>query len=230
MVANSSPFALSIARNHPSQLQSHGKIQPPPNRAQSDSLGPIRTAGTPFPPFTFPTTPMTTFTTAANTATDARDELTAVLATVDDLVARTAKLSTLAVELQQKVAVVDELVVCAARLSTIAVDLQEKIPVLCVSLREPEAAASIWVPDVPKTPAQVAALHANLSEGSRHLWVVYVGREPGVYTTIEAADQQIKGCPNQQYRRKTSKQEALQFYAEKYAAGAVKKYVEVIAD
>ncbi|KAJ6515213.1 hypothetical protein C8R45DRAFT_919293 [Mycena sanguinolenta] len=80
-----------------------------------------------------------------------------------------------------------------------------------------------WTAGTPRTPAQVAAEHANVAEGSRSLWVVFVRREPGVYTTIESADLQIKGVPNQQYRRKSSKSEALQFYREKYDAGQVQK-------
>ncbi|KAJ6484703.1 hypothetical protein C8R45DRAFT_1098858 [Mycena sanguinolenta] len=163
------------------------------------------------------------FTTAANAAAPGVDraevmaEVVAVLATVDELVTRTA------------------------RLPRTAVDLQQRIPPLLQRLTaepepaaepEPEAAEenSLWIPDTPKTPAQVAAEHANLADGSRPIWVVYIGREPGIYTTVEGADMQVKGCPDQQYRHKASKQEALAFYEAQYKAGLVRKLVEVIRD
>ncbi|KAF7364445.1 hypothetical protein MSAN_01105600 [Mycena sanguinolenta] len=175
---------------------------------------------------------MTSFTTAANTAPNARSELMAVLATVDDLVARTARLSTIAVELQK------DIVTRAGKLSAAAVELQQTIPSLFERLEEeirdelqPDVPSRpAWVEEDAKTPAQVTADHANLSDGSCVLWVVYVGREPGIYTTSESADAQIKGCPHQQYRCKHSKREALDFYAERYAAGAVHKMVPVVVD
>ncbi|KAF8135908.1 hypothetical protein K438DRAFT_1997112 [Mycena galopus ATCC 62051] len=68
--------------------------------------------------------------------------------------------------------------------------------------------------------------YANLPDGRRDMWVVYVGREPGVYDTNEAADFQVKGCPGQQYWKRTSKRNALNFYAEKYALREVQKWVQ----
>ncbi|KAJ7210211.1 hypothetical protein B0H12DRAFT_1237544 [Mycena haematopus] len=153
---------------------------------------------------------MTTFTTAAhtaaNTAANIRNEAMAVLATVDELVIR------------------------ANRLSTLAVNIQQRIPALLQRLTEEEASDDTWVRATPRTPTQVAADLANLADGTRALWVVYVGREPGIYTTVESADFQIKGCPGQQYRRKTSKQEAVQFYSDKWRAGEVEKWVQMISD
>ena len=46
----------------------------------------------------------------------------------------------------------------------------------------------------------------------------------------ESADFQIKGVPNQQYRRKASKAEAMAFYQAQYEEGLVVKYIENIAD
>ncbi|KAJ7799630.1 hypothetical protein B0H14DRAFT_3491451 [Mycena olivaceomarginata] len=87
-----------------------------------------------------------------------------------------------------------------------------------------------WVRVVAKTPTAVATEHSSAPSGSRPWWVVFVGREPGLYSTIEAADAQIKGCPNQQYRRKADKVEALNFYVQKYNEGAVEKWVELTED
>ncbi|KAJ6515215.1 hypothetical protein C8R45DRAFT_1086429 [Mycena sanguinolenta] len=146
---------------------------------------------------------MTTFpTTAASTAVADRAEIMAVLAT------RTSSF----------LALPSFLLICHR---------SERVPVIVRLLdlpaAEEETPARTWTAGTPRTPAQVAAEHANVAEGSRSLWVVFVRREPGVYTTIESADLQIKGVPNQQYRRKSSKSEALQFYREKYDAGQVQK-------
>jgi hypothetical protein len=100
---------------------------------------------------------------------------------------------------------------------------------------------------VAKTPTAVATEHSSAPSGSRPWWVVFVGREPGLYSTMyvfsmsplrytesfspsEAADAQIKGCPNQQYRCKADKVEALNFYVQKYNEGAVEKWVELTED
>lgn len=76
---------------------------------------------------------------------------------------------------------------------------------------------------------------------------MYVGREPGIYTSVyvlfspflsaslilslisEEADLQIKGVPNQQCRRRASKSEALALYKQRHQDGLVAKMVEVIA-
>ncbi|KAJ7720153.1 hypothetical protein B0H14DRAFT_3521025 [Mycena olivaceomarginata] len=118
---------------------------------------------------------------AANTAAPTPRELMAVLATVDELVIR------------------------AADFQRTAQELQKKLPPMVQSLTEQQAADNTWVCAVAKTPTAVATEHSSAPSGSRPWWVVFVGREPGLYSTIEAADAQIKGCPNQQYRRKADK-------------------------
>ncbi|KAF8214424.1 hypothetical protein K438DRAFT_1749545 [Mycena galopus ATCC 62051] len=137
-------------------------------------------------------------------------------------------------------ATVDELVVCTLRIQRTALDLQVKLPQIldCVAQEEAadsqaadsQAADNTWVRAVAKTPAQVTALNDGVPDGSRHCWVVYVGREPGLYHTIEEADHQIKGCPGQQYRRKGSKTEALASYAQWFQEGKVEKWVELTDD
>ncbi|KAJ7212393.1 hypothetical protein B0H12DRAFT_1079449 [Mycena haematopus] len=144
--------------------------------------------------------------TAANTAiptSSQREEFMAVLGTVDQLVAR------------------------SVHLARTAQDLQQRLPAILDRLTEKEAADNVWVRANAKTPAQVEVEHTAAPDGSRPWWVVYVGREPGLYSTVEDADVQIKNCPNQQYRRKASKQEALAFYRQKYDAGEVSKWVEL---
>ncbi|KAJ6537889.1 hypothetical protein B0H19DRAFT_1078996 [Mycena capillaripes] len=105
-----------------------------------------------------------------------------------------------------------------------------KLPGILTRLAEEAAEDNIFVRAVPKTAAQVAVQHAQAPDGPRSWWVVYIGREPGIYPTLEDADLQIKGCPNQQYRRKGSKKEALAYYKLLHEANEVEKWVELIDD
>ncbi|KAJ7788504.1 hypothetical protein B0H14DRAFT_2628248 [Mycena olivaceomarginata] len=148
--------------------------------------------------------------TAPATALSARAKLMAVLATVDELVVRTLRIQRTALDLQ---------ILFPARL-----------PRILGRLAEEEAADNCWVRAVAKSPAQVAALNAGVPDGSRHCWVVFVGREPGIYYTIKEADHQIKGCPGQEYRSKKSKSEVLASYTHWFQEGKVEKWVELTDD
>ncbi|KAJ7796229.1 hypothetical protein B0H14DRAFT_2620145 [Mycena olivaceomarginata] len=135
-------------------------------------------------------------------------------------------------ELMAVMATVDELVVCTLRIQRTALDLQVFVPSsTSTDPRSPRPrGCGPTVRAVAKSPAQVTALNAGVPDGSRHCWVVYVGREPGIYYTIEEADHQIKGCPGQQYRRKGSKSEALASYAHWFQEEKVEKWVELTDD
>ncbi|KAJ7355183.1 hypothetical protein DFH08DRAFT_954686 [Mycena albidolilacea] len=153
---------------------------------------------------------------ATNTISS-RAELMAAIATVDELVVRAVRLTRTAQILKNT----------AEDVARTAQDLQVRLPVLLDHQNEREAEDHIWVRATAKSPTQVAADHANASEGQRPWYVVYVGREPGLYDTVEQADTQIKGCPGQQYRRKASKREAIDFYRAKFEANEVEKWVEM---
>ncbi|KAJ7906817.1 hypothetical protein B0H13DRAFT_2333065 [Mycena leptocephala] len=114
-----------------------------------------------------------------------------------------------------------------AAITTVEKLLDYQLPPLMDNLNEEVAANHVWVRVVAKTPQQVEAEHEAVPHGSRPWWVVFIGREPGLYTTIEQADLQIKGCPNQQYRRKSSKFEALSFYRLMHDNNKVEKWVEL---
>ncbi|KAJ6462363.1 hypothetical protein C8R47DRAFT_1240003 [Mycena vitilis] len=143
---------------------------------------------------------------AATTAPSAHEELRAVIATITDLLNQ------------------------AHTLTTVVQELHDRLPALIDLINEEAADDNVFVRVPAKTPAQVAAEHANEAEGSRPWWVVFVGREPGLYTTIESANSQIKGCPGQEYRRKTSKGEALAFYTLMDEQKKVEKWVELADD
>ncbi|KAJ7602954.1 hypothetical protein DFH06DRAFT_1350773 [Mycena polygramma] len=158
--------------------------------------------------------PMTNFhptaTTAPATAAlplPAHQQLGALLATVKRLVSRADALSCTALQVQDQM---DDL------LETLDQD-------------EPDT-DNLWVRQVAKTPAQVEAEHRNSPDGSRPCYVVYVGREPGLYFTHEEADAQIKGVPNQQYRRRASKAEGLFLYTQFYenVPTKVEKWEEIL--
>ncbi|KAJ7802011.1 hypothetical protein B0H14DRAFT_3488962 [Mycena olivaceomarginata] len=149
-------------------------------------------------------------------ASSASEELMAVFATLDELSLRALTLTRGARELMRG----------ADAMTRVAQDLQLRLPKALDKQNEDAAADNVWVRAVAKTPPTVAAEHAHAPDGHRIWYVVFVGREPGLYTTVEEADAQIKGCPNQQYRRKMSKREALDAYSAKYEAGEVAKWVE----
>ncbi|KAJ7791910.1 hypothetical protein B0H14DRAFT_2624562 [Mycena olivaceomarginata] len=148
------------------------------------------------------------------------EELMAAIATVDELAIRAIRLTRTAQVITRT----------AEDVARTVQDLQVCIPILLDRQNEREAADGIWVRATAKFPTQVAADHANASDGQRVWYVVYVGREPGLYDTVEAADAQIKGCPGQQYRRKTGKREAIDYYRAKWEANEVAKWVEMRDD
>ncbi|KAJ7808483.1 hypothetical protein B0H14DRAFT_3482356 [Mycena olivaceomarginata] len=116
-------------------------------------------------------------------------------------------------ELMAVLANVDHLVVRARKLTRAAEQIQKALPTILDRLNEEEAQDNIWVRAVAKTPAEVAAEQANAPAGTQQWWIVYVGREPGLYSTLEEAVAQTIKCPNQQWRsRKADKREALDYY------------------
>ncbi|KAJ7301759.1 hypothetical protein DFH08DRAFT_978443 [Mycena albidolilacea] len=142
--------------------------------------------------------------------TNPRRELMVVLANVDHLVVRAQKLTRAAEQIP-------------------AVQILKALPAILNHLNEEEAEGSRYlVRAVAKTPAQVAAEHANVPDGTQQWWIVYVGREPGIYSTLEMATAQTEKCPNQQWRSwKGGKREALDFYHAWYDANEVVKWVEL---
>ncbi|KAF8127739.1 hypothetical protein K438DRAFT_2000648 [Mycena galopus ATCC 62051] len=134
----------------------------------------------------------------------------AVVAAVEELLTRTLGLSQTAHELTR-----------------IAQDLQQIVPSLVDQLNELSAQDNVWVKvNDAKTPAQVEAEHASAPNDCAW-YVVWVGREPGLYISVDEADAQIKGCPGQQYRKRQSKREALAVYRDKFCEGQVSKWAEL---
>ncbi|KAJ7511236.1 hypothetical protein B0H11DRAFT_1899704 [Mycena galericulata] len=83
-----------------------------------------------------------------------------------------------------------------------------------------------FVPGVPRTPAQMEALHPPGTGDQQPWYVVWVGREPGLYATSAEADAQVNGVPGQFRRKKDSLHEAQAFYRLQYNSNAVAKLVE----
>ncbi|KAJ6554109.1 hypothetical protein B0H10DRAFT_1967952 [Mycena sp. CBHHK59/15] len=131
-------------------------------------------------------------------------------------------------ELQALIANVAQLAKQSVALTKMCRDLQEELPGIIARIARPRPSTdAIFVRGVPKAPVQVELETRSAQDGNSIAWyVVWIGREPGLYASIEDADVQVKGCPNQQYRRKTGKREALQFYAQLYEGGKVEKWTE----
>ncbi|KAJ6538210.1 hypothetical protein DFH09DRAFT_1324076 [Mycena vulgaris] len=84
-----------------------------------------------------------------------------------------------------------------------------------------------FVQGVALTPAQLDAQFPP-GTGDTQTWhVVCIGREPGLYASAELATDQVRGVPNQLRQKKSSRQEALNFYRYKHQAGQVQKWNEV---
>ncbi|KAJ7020999.1 hypothetical protein C8F04DRAFT_1195908 [Mycena alexandri] len=75
-------------------------------------------------------------------------------------------------------------------------------------------------------PTELAAAFAGHDE-SQSYWVVLRGREPGLYLTARAANDQTDGVPAQFQQRMPGLAAALALYADHYSQNAVKKLVEV---
>ncbi|KAJ7308734.1 hypothetical protein DFH08DRAFT_975068 [Mycena albidolilacea] len=132
-------------------------------------------------------------------------------------------------ELMAVLANVDHLVVRAWKLNCAAEQIQKALPAILDRLNEEEAQDNIWVRMVTKTLAEVAAEQANAPDGTQQWWIIYVGRDPGLYSTLDAAVAQTNKCPNQQWQsRKADKREALDYYRARYEANEVVKWVELL--
>ncbi|KAJ7367582.1 hypothetical protein DFH08DRAFT_946569 [Mycena albidolilacea] len=131
------------------------------------------------------------------------------------------------VALQEAIATVNRLLVSAADLTNQAKALQDQLPHILDHFNEEATADHVWVRAVAHTPAQIEAQNAGVPHGS-HTWrVVFVGREPGLYTTIKEADHIVRGCPRQQIHTKASKREAMVYYRKMWETQMVEKWVEL---
>ncbi|KAJ7776680.1 hypothetical protein B0H14DRAFT_3508260 [Mycena olivaceomarginata] len=134
------------------------------------------------------------------------------------------------IALREAIATVDRLLAAAESLKRDAEELQEQLPHILDHFNEDAAADNIWVRTVPRTPEQVEREHEAAPHGSHSWWVVFVGREPGLYTTVEAVDANVRNCPGQQIRQKKSKREAIAYYCEMWDTQKVEKWVELKND
>ncbi|KAJ6620897.1 hypothetical protein B0H10DRAFT_1037991 [Mycena sp. CBHHK59/15] len=135
-------------------------------------------------------------------------------------------------ELQALVRTVSLLAQRSNSLTKTCLDLQAKLPGIIDRivrpLPPPPAPSDLFVRGVHKTPVEVELENRSGPDGANIAWyVVWIGREPGICTSVDDANTQVKGCPNQQCRRKTGKHEALQFYTQLYAVQKVEKWTEV---
>ncbi|KAJ7655489.1 hypothetical protein B0H17DRAFT_1146427 [Mycena rosella] len=89
----------------------------------------------------------------------------------------------------------------------------------------------LWVQGVALTPAQLEAKFGPGGLGDDLPWqVVCIGREPGLYASVDNTNDQLNGVPNQFRAKKQTRVEALAFYRHRYEAGKVQKWNEVPED
>ncbi|KAJ7217413.1 hypothetical protein B0H12DRAFT_1241051 [Mycena haematopus] len=103
-------------------------------------------------------------------------------------------------------------------------DVQTKLPGLM------KAAFEAHLPDEPswievnaRTPAELDAAHPPGPGDDLTYHVVTVGREPGLYLSVQDSDSQVLGVPNSKRHRKHTRLEALAWYRFKYDHGDVHK-------
>ncbi|KAJ6558710.1 hypothetical protein B0H10DRAFT_1185542 [Mycena sp. CBHHK59/15] len=162
----------------------------------------------------------------ATTALSPEEELQALVTTVSLLAQRSNSLTKTCLDLQGNVWAEFSrhlllILSCLAKLPGIIDRIARPLP-------PPPAPSDLFVRGVHKTPVEVELENRSGPDGANIAWyVVWIGREPGIYTSVDDANTQVKGCPNQQCRRKTGKHEALQFYTQLYAVQKVEKWTEV---
>ncbi|KAF8173985.1 hypothetical protein K438DRAFT_1771841 [Mycena galopus ATCC 62051] len=87
-----------------------------------------------------------------------------------------------------------------------------QLPPILDRLCEEETQDQIWVRVKAPSPEEIAELNHGIEDFMEEWWIVYIGREPGIYRIQAEADEAVKGCPIQQYRVRTGKATALAFY------------------
>ncbi|KAJ7694391.1 hypothetical protein B0H17DRAFT_1132024 [Mycena rosella] len=108
-------------------------------------------------------------------------------------------------------------------------DINDTIPAVIASQIAEATDAALNPPGplllhgLPKTPPEMADMFPPGVGDFQSWYVVIVGREPGLYGSAVEADAQVNGIPGQFRQKKTSRREALDFYWERYIAGAVDK-------
>ncbi|KAJ7649205.1 hypothetical protein B0H17DRAFT_1215419 [Mycena rosella] len=88
----------------------------------------------------------------------------------------------------------------------------------------------LWVQGVPLTPDQLEAQFPPGLGDDLSWQVVCMGREPGLYASVDDANDQVNRVPNQSREKKKSRAEALTFYCIRYGKGKVEKWNEVPED
>ncbi|KAJ6631939.1 hypothetical protein B0H10DRAFT_1937677 [Mycena sp. CBHHK59/15] len=178
---------------------------------------------------------MTTIPPFETNASSPQGELEALVAKVAALTAKSVELTQLCVDVQSLVPSV-ALSKTSIALTSLCVQIQTEIPLIiasqvaaAVAEAAPAALAPSFVQGTPRTPTQLEAAHPPGSGDFQTWHVVIRGREPGLYASVEEADAQVLGVPNQFRQKKTSRVEALAFYRLKYTDQKVEKWTDAPA-
>ncbi|KAJ7863779.1 hypothetical protein B0H14DRAFT_2574719 [Mycena olivaceomarginata] len=83
------------------------------------------------------------------------------------------------------------------------------------------SAARVFYQDIAPTPAKLDALFPPGQGDNKAYHVVCVGRVPGLYETVEEANEQIDGVPTQSRRRVVGRLSALAYYRQMFDAKKV---------
>ncbi|KAJ7627446.1 hypothetical protein FB45DRAFT_1029790 [Roridomyces roridus] len=94
------------------------------------------------------------------------------------------------------------------------------------------AAATIFIPlgfreGIAPTPDEVENRHPPGSDDLQYWYTICVGRNPGIYSSPDMAEAQVRGVPHANRKRKDSKMEALNWYRYMHGLGQVYSINEV---
>ncbi|KAJ7780832.1 hypothetical protein DFH07DRAFT_765317 [Mycena maculata] len=171
-----------------------------------------------------------------NNSSSSHAELDELLKRLSELTRMSLDMTRLCLDVQETVPGI-ALARQASEMMRGCMDLRVAIPELFARLTgagpeyaDPELAAVDWVEAVARTPDEMDAYYPP-GIGDDISWhVVCIGREPGLYASVNEADRQIRGVPNQFRQKKTSRVEALTFYRLRHSKQQVRKMVPIPVD
>ncbi|KAJ7694606.1 hypothetical protein B0H17DRAFT_1199136 [Mycena rosella] len=173
-------------------------------------------------------------------ASNPQAEMDALTAKVSELTKLSLEITKLCIEVQG-VSPAIALSKKALDMTALCLDVKACIPPAFISAAHAAAAAAVvpaapplrdplWVQGTAITPDELEAQFGP-GLGDNLPWqVVCIGREPGLYASVDDANDQLNGVPNQFRQKKSTRLEALAFYRHRYSCGKVEKWTEVPED
>ncbi|KAJ7862583.1 hypothetical protein B0H14DRAFT_2575250 [Mycena olivaceomarginata] len=116
-------------------------------------------------------------------------------------------------------------------MTRLCIDVNDNLPALVQSQVAAAVAAVTspgpkWYHSPAPSPDEMDAMFPPGYLDNVQWYVVCVGRRPGLYSSYQDADDQVRGVPNQLRKRKDSRQEALLYYRSQFRTGGCERVSE----